>query len=177
MITLKREYDTINKQLKIEYNVAKYKEYLFFAFIGLEFLLNNFLQYEDIIGFANFQKEKINDYETVLMEIGEKYYVDEKGHLPPELRLCGLILFNAFTFVGLKWIGSSMSSGFGSGGGSSILGSLLGSLMGGNRQKPVPQQNENQFARSGNQMYEDKPKPRMRTPDIDLDELTIKKTS
>ena len=154
--------------------MAKYKEYLFFAFIGLEFILNNFLQYEDIVGFANFQKEKINDYETVLVEIGEKYYVDEKSQLPPELRLCGLIVFNAFTFLGLKWIGSSMSSGFG--GGSSIFSSILGSIMGGNKQKSTQMPQTNMYNEEMSRRAPEQ-KPRMRTPDIDLDELTMKKMS
>ena len=172
--TLRREYESIEKQLKIEMSVINYKQYLVMAFIGLEFVLKNFLQYEDIIGFANFQKEKMHEYESLLIEIGEKYYVDEKSQFPVEMRLAGMIFFNMATFVGLNWVKSSFSSGGSSGG---LMSSLLGGLLGGGQQRSQQQQmytneNGNNFRSQENQGVN---KPRMRAPDIDIEDFTNKK--
>ena len=68
-----------------------------------------------------------------------------------------------------------MSSCFG-GGVSSILGSILGSIMGGNKQKTTQMPQNNMYNEDMSRRPPEQ-KPRMRTPDIDLDELTMKKMS
>ena len=113
--TLQREYDTIVKQLKIESNVVNYKRYLTMGFGVMEFLVGRFLKLEEISGFAQDQMIKMNQYEEVLYEIGEKHQPDpSKKGMPPELKLIGIIIFNAAIFVVmkslLKGVGNSVLS-------------------------------------------------------------------
>lgn len=143
LATLEREYNNIVKNLRIDSNVENYKKYLMIGFFGLEYILSTILKFEEIKGFTQQQILNMNQYERILVEIGEKSYVPEDRQIMPELRLLGIIFMNAATFVGTKMLFK--------GTGNSILNAVL------NPSVPSPPTST------------PPPKKKMRGPDIDFD--------
>lgn len=144
LATLEREYNNIVKNLRIDSNVENYKKYLMIGFFGLEYILSTILKFEEIKGFTQQQILNMNQYERILVEIGEKSYVPEDRQIMPELRLLGIIFMNAATFVGTKMLFK--------GTGSSILNAVL-----------------NPSVPSAPTSSTPPPKKKMRGPDIDFD--------
>lgn len=111
--TLEREFAQQSKHLHIESNVENYKRYLQMGFGLMELAVIKFLQFEEIEGFAAEQMIRMNQYDRILYELGEKYQSkpDDQG-FPPEVKLMGLVIFNAVVFVGMKMlvkgVGNSM---------------------------------------------------------------------
>ena len=102
---MEREYSQICKDLHIESSVDNYKRYLTMGFGVVEFIVKKFLNFEEISGFAAEQMIKMNQYDQILYELGEKHQPDpSKKGLPPEVKLMGIILFNAVVFVGMKML-------------------------------------------------------------------------
>jgi hypothetical protein len=102
---MEREYSQICKDLHIESSVDNYKRYLTMGFGVVEFIVKKFLNFEEISGFAAEQMIKMNQYDQILYELGEKHQPDpSKKGLPPEVKLLGIILFNAVVFVGMKML-------------------------------------------------------------------------
>jgi len=143
LATLEREYNNIVKNLRIDSNVENYKKYLMIGFFGLEYILSTILKFEEIKGFTQQQILNMNQYERILVEIGEKSYVPEDRQIMPELRLLGIIFMNAATFVGTKMLFK--------GTGSSILNAVLNPSVPSAPTSTPP------------------PKKKMRGPDIDFD--------
>jgi hypothetical protein len=108
---MEREYDFIVKDLEIAQFTEQWKMYLTMAFKGLEWFLTNYMEFDDIQGFAQDQATKIHKYESILAEIGEKNYISDNKKWPPELRLVGLFLTQALTFTAMKYMGKMMSGG------------------------------------------------------------------
>lgn len=144
LATLEREYNNIVKNLRIDSNVENYKKYLMIGFFGLEYILSTILKFEEIKGFTQQQILNMNQYERILVEIGEKSYVPEDKQIMPELRLLGIIFMNAATFVGTKMLFK--------GTGSSILNAVLNPSVPSSAPTSTPA-----------------PKKKMRGPDIDFD--------
>ena len=96
---LERELLNQQKHLQLESNVENYKRYLTMGFGVLEFLVHKFLKFEEISGFASQQVLSMNQYEKILYEIGEKHKPTPGKGLPPEIKLMGIITFNAAMFV------------------------------------------------------------------------------
>jgi hypothetical protein len=143
LATLEREYNHIVKNLRIDSNVENYKKYLMIGFFGLEYILSTILKFEEIKGFTQQQILNMNQYERILVEIGEKSYVPEDKQIMPELRLLGIVFINAATFVGTKMLFK--------GTGSSILNAVMNMPSTSSTTSTPP------------------PKKKMRGPDIDLD--------
>ena len=101
---MEKEYALICKQLQIDSNVENYKRYMTMGFGVVEFLVKKFLKFEEISGFAADQMIKMNQYEKILYEIGEKHQPKPGKGLPAEVKLLGIILFNAAVFVGMKML-------------------------------------------------------------------------
>ena len=102
---MEREYSQICKDLHIESSVDNSKRYLTMGFGVVEFIVKKFLNFEEISGFAAEQMIKMNQYDQILYELGEKHQPDpSKKGLPPEVKLMGIILFNAVVFVGMKML-------------------------------------------------------------------------
>jgi len=157
---MEREYDFIVKDLEISRFTEEWKMYLVMAFKGLEFFLVNFMEFEDIEGFAQEQATKLHRYESILAEIGEKNYIAEHKKWPPELRLIGLFLTQAVSFVAIRYMGKMISRG-------------------GRKQKQEPYQPKNYspYDPSTQPTFNNPPqgqKKAFRGPDIDLDEFEKK---
>jgi len=108
---MEREYDFIVKDLEIAQFTEQWKMYLGMAFKGLEWFLVNYMEFDDILGFAQDQATKLHKYESILAEIGEKNYISENKKWPPELRLVGLFLTQALSFTFMKYMGKMMTGG------------------------------------------------------------------
>ena len=100
---MKRTYDSAVKQLHLDSTVETYKKYLIGGFTLTQFLFSKFLKM-DMTGFAEQQILSMNQYEQVLVEIGEKTYFKPPSKMAPEFKLVMLIGFNAVIFLISKMI-------------------------------------------------------------------------
>ena len=105
LVTLKRTYESTVRNLQLDATVDNYKRYLMLGFGGTQWLITKFLKL-DMTGFAEQQILNINQYESVLIEIGEKSYF-KTNTASPEVRLMFLIGFNAVIFVMTKMMFNS----------------------------------------------------------------------
>ena len=99
LVTLQRDYKSITRQIEIEAKAIKYKTWLLWGYFGLEFILLNYSNFDDIRGFYKQQYNSMNQYEDLLYELGEKTYVPDEKKWPVEIRLLMLIGSNAGMFV------------------------------------------------------------------------------
>lgn len=95
---MSRSYDDVLRRLSLTKSVDTYKNYLLYGFMGLEFLLGKFLKL-DMEGFTTEQITKMNSYEHLLIELGEKNYVPTAKKWPVEVRLLGIVVINTAFFV------------------------------------------------------------------------------
>jgi hypothetical protein len=167
--TLQREYDSIVRQLALDATVENYKKYLTIGFFVLEFVVANMLHLEEIRGFATQQMVGMNQYEKTLYLLGEQSALSGNKPWPPIVQLIIAIMINGAIYVGSKMFFRST--------GTNIM-NMLGGLGGQNTTQP-PQQT-NQPGPSGFTMPQGRQtngsKPRMRGPDISLEDITGKKS-
>lgn len=142
--SMKQTYDKTLKRLSIESSVDSYKTYLIGGFMLVEYGLGNYMGL-DMKGFTQQQIVSMSQYERLLVELGEKSYVDEESQWPVELRLFGLIIMQAVFFVVSKLIAKKT--------GSNLL-NMINSMNLNNQASTAPES-----------------KKRMRGPTINLDEL------
>ncbi len=184
LITLQKDYNSIKKQLEIDAKALRYKQWLLYSFLGLEILLLNFGSFDDIRGFYNYQKNCINQYESLLFELGEKNYIQDEKKWPVEIRLVGVVAMNAAFFIGGKWAERKY--------GVNIL-TLFNPM---NIPPPPPQQQFFQQPPPQAQFQQQQPpknpmgftpyipqqqqpqqKPKMRGPEFDFEDISSKKTN
>jgi hypothetical protein len=139
--SMKKSYDDTVRRLSLDSTVDNYKQYLIGGFMACEFLLGNFFNLE-MQGFTQQQILSMNQYEKLLIELGEKSYVPTGSKWPVELRLLFMIIINAGVFIVSKMILKKT--------GANLMG-MMNSL---NVPKPVQQV-----------------KRKMRGPNIDLNNL------
>ncbi len=101
--TMKYAYDSTLKKMSITSSIENYKTYLIGGFMMVEYGLGNWLKF-DMQGFTQQQITSMSSYEKLLMELGEKSYVDEESQWPVEVRLLGMIVMNAAFFIVSKMI-------------------------------------------------------------------------
>jgi len=175
IITLQKDYVSIKKQLEIDAKSLRYKQWLLYSFLGLEILLSNFGSFDDIKGFYNYQKNSINQYESLLFELGEKNYIQDEKKWPVEIRLIGVVAMNAAFFIGGKWAERKY--------GVNIL-NLFTPI---NIQPPPPVNNfykpqqqvppQQQQQAPGFTPYNPQQKPKMKAPEFDFEDISLKKTN
>ena len=149
--TLEREYDSVVRQLSLDATVENYKKYLTIGFFILEFVLSTFFKIEDIKGFTQQQLLGLNQYERILWEIGEKSYFANQKQWSPEIRLIGMIILNGAVFIGTKMLFRATGA------------NLMGMLNNATQSMQQPQNINN--------------KPKMKGPDLDLSQMSYKKSS
>jgi hypothetical protein len=143
-------YEDCVRRLSLDSSVESYKQYLIYAFMGLEFLLGKFMKL-DMEGFTQQQILSMSSYEKLLIELGEKSYVPEGSEWSVEVRLLGLVLMNTAFFVVSKMIMAKTSVN-------------LMNMMNGMTDSFKPKTDG--VSSDGNA-----PKRKMRGPDIDLDSI------
>ena len=97
ILTMKRVYDQIIRQVSLDSSIDNYKNYLWGGFLVFEFVATNWIGI-DLTGFSSSQQRHMNSYDRLLIELGEKNYSPMGSRFPVELRLLGLIAFNAALF-------------------------------------------------------------------------------
>jgi hypothetical protein len=99
---MKGTYDDTIHMLTIDSNVESYKSYLLGGFMLTEFLFGKYFNF-DMSGFCQQQILQMNQYNKLLIELGEKTYVP-KSSWPVEARIVVMIIMNAGMFVVSKLI-------------------------------------------------------------------------
>lgn len=94
---MRKTRDRTVKEIYLDRAVVNYKKYLFYAFMAMEFVCTSWTNF-DIAGFTQAQSKMFDDYDTLLVELGEKSYTQWGMNIPVEFRLLGLVLFNAGAF-------------------------------------------------------------------------------
>ena len=141
---MNQTYENTLRQVSLDSNVESYKSLLVGGFMLLEFILGFWLKF-DMSGFTQQQILNMNQYERLLIELGEKSYVPGGSQWPVEVRLLGMIVMNAIIFIISKMIMKKT--------GSNLVG-LMNSV-------------NTVMGTSSTQ----KPKRRMRGPSVDLDSI------
>lgn len=95
--SMKRTYEQIIRRVTLDSNILTYKKYLGGGFMIMEFIATKFIGL-DISGFANFQSKTMNQYDELLIELGEKNYTGFSKRFPIELRLIFAIVMSAGMF-------------------------------------------------------------------------------
>lgn len=90
-------YHTIHK-LKVRSQAVWYKQVLFAACYVLELVLG-YVVGLDMEGFAFQQWKDINKYDDLLIELGAKYMSESATQFPVEMRLVGVLMFNAALYA------------------------------------------------------------------------------
>jgi hypothetical protein len=169
--TLKRAYKRAMKEVSSDTSVQNYHMYLILGFFAVEFVSKNLIGI-DISGFTVDRIKRINRYNRLLIELGEREYASIGSNWPVEVRLCVFVLVDAIIFyivsrivggntqlmeVILGTISGAPSKSTDNGGLGNIM-NLFGQVMTGMQQ---PQQQQQQPAQTQqSKPYEMKPPTR-----------------
>jgi hypothetical protein len=101
-------YDDTLRNLKLDASVNSYKQYLTMGFMGLEVMLVRYFKFESAEGLAACHSTYMDQYDQLLVELGEKTYLSGMNNMPVEVRLLMMIVINTIIFIGSKTIMSSV---------------------------------------------------------------------
>lgn len=149
--SLKKMNETYENQLRhlsLDSSVESYKNILVGGFMIFEFIFGVWLKF-DMSGFTQQQILNMNQYERLLIELGQKTYVPDGKQWPVEFRLVGLIVLNAIIFIISKLILKRT--------GNNLMGMMN------HVQNTVPKNN--------NSSAPTEPKKKMKGPSINIDDL------
>ena len=118
--TLKRMYNDTFRMITLDENVKNYKLILTVGFLGIEILACK-AGISSFKGFAKFQNSKMERYERMLIELGERNYANFANNWPVEIRLIGFLLFDAAIFFLGKLAADYVGEGV-----ADMLGTLFG---------------------------------------------------
>ena len=163
--TLQREYDMVHRQLVIDDRVANYKRILTWGMFGLEWILTKYVEFPDIAGFAIEQFFKINEYESLLLELGQKSYFTDQTQWPVEIRLLLMIMSNAAVFAIPKIVKRKT--------GDSAIGEAITSINSMFSQTQPPPQ----YGQQSQPQQEQKKKTRITPPEFEFEDISMKKTN
>jgi hypothetical protein len=112
--TMKRAYDDTVRRVSLDATVENYKKYLGYGFMGVEYVLGSSWFKLDMSGFAQQQIINMNSYDRLLIELGEKSYLDQESSWPVEIRLIIMIVVNTAFFLVTKMVLKATGTNFGS---------------------------------------------------------------
>ncbi len=96
--TLEKQYESTLFNLSLDKSVDNYKQYLTFAFMGIEWFCGKVLKI-DMKGYVNQQCSQMHIYEKYLFEIGQKNYMPNKKSWPVEIQLLFAVLVQTAFFI------------------------------------------------------------------------------
>lgn len=94
---MRRYYRNKIQEIRVTRSLRNYRRYLMLGFMGVEYVFTKMIG----IDFTDFTKEQsrmMDDYDVLLAELAEKEREQWKLNWPVELRLIGVVLFNAALF-------------------------------------------------------------------------------
>lgn len=94
---MKRAYSRAMKEVSSDTSVQNYHMYLILGFFAVEFVSKNLIGI-DISGFTVDRIKRINRYNRLLLELGEREYTSIGANWPVEVRLCIFVLVDAVIF-------------------------------------------------------------------------------
>lgn len=108
------DYEAKVKQIIVSLNCNQWKVYLVIMFLAIEAFGIKVLGL-DFRGFTMSQVKIMQRYDQVLVELGEKYYVQGASNWPIEARIMMMAGFNGVIFIAVKylskWLGGDAMSG------------------------------------------------------------------
>ncbi len=99
--TIKLQYNQIIREMALDDNIDTYRTYLFGSWLAIEFVCTQWIGV-DLSGFTKYQAMMLHKYDKLLVELGEKSRGGWGANLPVEVRLIGLVLFQAGVFYLIK---------------------------------------------------------------------------
>lgn len=105
---MKATYDRTKRELYLDDTIQNYRSYIMAGFVGMEYICTQLIGI-NLTGYAQSQMRSMNHYDRLLIELGEKSYNSWGSDLPVEIRLLGMIIFQA----GLFFVGNKLSDGKG----------------------------------------------------------------
>ena len=117
-------YERYIRHIHISGAADSYRNYLILMFLIIELLATQILGLP-CNGYTMAQMKSMSRYETLLIQLGEKWYVPGGSDWPVEYRIAILALFNALVFMGIKWLAKYV-------GGEGVAEALINFVVGGN---------------------------------------------
>lgn len=105
---MKTSYERTLRELYLDDAVEQYRTYLLGGWLVMEYVCTQIIKI-DMRGFTAQQTKMMHKYDRMLIELGEKSYTRWGSTLPVEVRLLGLILFQA----GIFYLGKMITENFG----------------------------------------------------------------
>ena len=96
-----RDYDETLRELSHTRNVKNIRKYLIISWYGLEWICTKKLRI-DLEGFAKAQIREMDEYNELLVELGDRGYASFGSELPIEVRLIFMVIFQAAMFYLMK---------------------------------------------------------------------------
>lgn len=155
---MKKSYERTIKELYLDDAVETYRTYLLGGWIVMEYVCTQFLEI-DLEGFTLQQIKMMHKYDRMLIELGEKSYTRWGMNLPVEIRLLGMILFQA----GIFYLAKIVSDKFGGN-----VGEIFRGMTG---QPPPPEPLKRERENKPAEPNKPAPKSRMRGPRINADDI------
>jgi hypothetical protein len=100
-------YDHYLKQIMISRESGNYKTYMVIFLMVIEVIGVKFLKL-NMSGYTMSQLRIMNRYDTLFIELGEKYLVSSGSNWPVEARIVMMMLFNAVIFLVVRYLCSWM---------------------------------------------------------------------
>lgn len=108
--SMERQYEDTLYNLSLEKSVDNYKQYLTFAFMGIEWFCGKILKM-NMKGYADHQCTQMHLYEKFLVQIGQKNYMPTKKSWPIEIQLLFAVLVQTALFVLMRGLFKDTSAG------------------------------------------------------------------
>ena len=164
------------RRLSLDSTVENYKKYLIGGFLAVEFMFSTWLKF-DMKGFTEQQLLSMNSYERLLIELGEKTYIETESSWPVEARLLSMVVINAVVFIVSKIIFNKTGANL-----LNMMNNVSNFTNFGSGKNPS-NNNMNNSTNMNNNIQEDNvspnngsvfaPKKKMKGPNIDTNEFTF----